>query len=66
MTLAQSLPIEMDRCRKIRENAREIGNPGVFLAALLDISIRKAEEAIMHGDTVTMLRAYEDLRTFKA
>jgi hypothetical protein len=63
--LAEALPQEQARCRKILEHVLEIGAPGAFLAMMLRKSLERAEHAAASGDTTGMLRAYCDLREYK-
>ncbi len=62
--LAEALPVEQARCREILEHSVEIGAAGAFLAAILRISLRKAEEASAAGDVAAMVSALADLRTY--
>ena len=64
-TLAEELPHQQERCRNILENALSIGAPGAFLAAMLRVSLAKAESAAAAGDTVAMLAACKDLQGYK-
>lgn len=64
-TLADELPSQQARCRKILESALSIGAPGAFLVAMLRVSLANAEKAAAAGDIVAMLAAYADLRSYK-
>lgn len=64
-TLADELPRQQARCREIMENARELGAPGLFLAAMLRQSLARAEQAAAAGDVALMLAAHEDLKGYK-
>ena len=64
-SLAEALPIEQARVRKVLTHYREIGPAGRFGAAMIEQSLRKAEQAAATGDVVAMLAAYEDLKTIK-
>ena len=64
-TLADELPSQQARCRKILENALSIGAPGAFLVAMLRVSLANAEKAAAAGDIVAMLAACADLRSYK-
>lgn len=64
-TLADELPQQQARCREIQSHAREIGSPGAFLVAMLEVSLRAAERAAASGDVVEMLRATQDLRSYQ-
>jgi len=61
-TLAEELPKEQTRCRELLLEYRRIGSAGVFGAAAIERSLREADEAVMSGDPVAMLRSYERLK----
>ena len=65
MTLADELPLEQARCRMIQGYARDIGAPGAFLVAMIGVSLARSERAAAAGDTVAMLEALVDLRSYK-
>jgi hypothetical protein len=64
-TIAEDLPKEQQRCREILENAQALGLAGGFLATQLKQSLSHAERAAAEGDVVAMIRAYEDLQSYK-
>jgi hypothetical protein len=64
-TLAEKLPEEMARVRKVLGHYKEIGPAGMFGAAMIEQSLRKADKAVMSGDLVTMIAAYQDLQEIK-
>lgn len=66
MTLGEALPIEMARCRDIMLHAQEIGAAGGFLVMVLQASLHKADKAVMSGDLVDMIQAYQELREYKS
>ena len=61
-TLAEQLPKEMARVRKVLGHYKEIGAPGMFGAAMIEQSLRAADKAVMSGDVVAMLAAFNDLK----
>ena len=65
MSVGEALPSQQARCRGILENAVEIGHPGLFLAAMLRVSLARAERAAVSGDVVEMIEAFQDLSTYK-
>lgn len=65
MSVGEALPAQQARCRNILEAAISIGAPGNFLAAMLRIDLRKAEEAVMSGDVVRMIEAHQALSTYR-
>jgi hypothetical protein len=64
-TVGDDFPRQQARVRRIQQCARDIGPEGQFLVMLTDQSLREAEAAAISGDLPRILRAYEDLRSFK-
>lgn len=64
-SLAEALPKEQARCRELVGRYKEIGPAGMFGALMIETALRQADQAVMSGDVVAMLRAYEELRLFK-
>ena len=66
MNLAEALPIEQARVRKLIEIYKEhCGNSGVFAVALMQNALNAAEKASAAGDTIEMLACYQELQSFK-
>jgi len=65
VTLAEALPRAQARVRALIPMYREIGNAGVFALAMMELSLRRADQASAAGDVVAMIRALEDLRGYK-
>lgn len=63
-TLADALPREQERVRELLVQYVEIGPAGAFAAAMMRQSLARADQAVMSGDVVAMLRSLEDLRGF--
>lgn len=61
-TLAEALPKEQARVRKVLGYYKEIGSAGMFGSTTIEQSLVKADEAVMSGDVVAMMKAYEDLK----
>jgi hypothetical protein len=61
-TLADKLPEEMARVREVLGHYKEIGPAGMFGAAMIEQSLRAADKAVMSGDLVAMISAYQDLK----
>ena len=61
-TLGDELPREQARCRELLVAYKEIGPAGAFGAAMIEQSLREADQASISGDIVAMLRAYEKLK----
>ncbi|MHB8123140.1 MAG: hypothetical protein ACYDG4_13400 [Desulfuromonadaceae bacterium] len=64
-SIGEEFPKEQARVRRLLETYASIGAPGLFAASLMKISLRQADEAAISGDPVAILRAYEDLRSYK-
>lgn len=61
-TLADALPKEMARVREVLGHYKEIGQAGMFGAAMIEQDLRAADAAVMSGDVVAMLRAHKALQ----
>jgi hypothetical protein len=64
-SVAEALPAEQARVRKLKELYLSIGPNGRPAALLMEMSLQRADQAVMSGDVVAMLAAYEDLKGFK-
>jgi hypothetical protein len=61
-TLADALPKEMARVRDVLGHYKAIGPAGMFGAAFIEQDLRAADKAVMSGDVVAMLKAYNKLK----
>ena len=61
-TLGDALPREIERCQELLVAYAEIGPAGAFGAAMIRADIAAAHKAMMEGDCVAMIRAYEALK----
>lgn len=61
-TLGDKLPEEMARVRSVLGYYKEIGPAGMLGAAMIEQSLRAADKAVMSGDLVAMISAYQDLK----
>jgi hypothetical protein len=64
-TLGDALPEQQARCRELLEQYVEIGPAGAFGAAMIRQALAKAERASISGDVIEMIRAHEELKSFK-
>lgn len=64
-TLGDALPREIERCQDLLVAYAEIGPAGAFGAAMIWSDIAAAHRAMMEGDCVAMIRAYEALKGCK-
>jgi hypothetical protein len=61
-SLGEKLPKELARVRVILGHYKEIGPAGMFGAVMIEQSLRAADQAIISGDLIAMIRAYKDLQ----
>lgn len=64
-TLGTALPKEIERCQKLLTQYAAIGPAGQFGGMVIRQDIAAAYKAMMEGDCVAMLRAYENLKGCK-
>ncbi len=64
VTLGEALPKQQARVRSLVSDYREIGPAGQFAIIMMEQSLRAADQAVISGDVVAMIRAYEDLKEF--
>ena len=62
MNFVDSLQHEIQRNKELLQSYQEIGPAGAFSAAVIEIKIREAEESLLHGEFVRMLRCYKMLQ----
>lgn len=60
--LAEALPREMARARVVLGHYKEIGQAGTFGAAMIEQDLQASDRAVMSGDVVAMLRAWNALQ----
>ena len=65
-TLGDALPKEMARVREVLGHYKEIGPAGMFGAAFIEQDLRAADKAVMSGDVVAMIAAYNKLKEIKS
>lgn len=65
-TLADALPKEQARVRKLMIAYRQIGPAGRFALAMMEASLRSADKAAAEGDVAAMISCLEDLRGYKS
>ena len=66
-TLGESLPKQQARVRKLILQYRDpmLSGAGSFAAAMMEASLRSADQAVISGDIVAMIQAYEDLKGYE-
>jgi hypothetical protein len=65
-SLAEALPAEQARVRELKEQYLSIGLAGRPAAFLMEQSLQRADQAVVSGDVIAMLAAYEDLKGYTA
>ncbi len=60
-TVGEDFPREQARVRELLGEYRRLGAVGAFGAAMLEQSLREADEAMASGDIVRILAAYKGL-----
>lgn len=65
VTLADALPREIERARKIEKVYRDLGQGALLVAEMIRITIEEAEKATAAGDTVGMLVTYQALLEYE-
>ncbi len=61
-SIGTELPKEIARVREILGYYKEIGSAGAFGAAMIEQDLSEADNAIISGDVVAMLRVYKKLQ----
>lgn len=65
-TLGDDFPKQQARVREVLGYYKEIGPAGAFGAAMIEATLRRADEAAISGDVVAMLRVYQELKEIEA
>ena len=65
-SIAEALPEEMARVRTVLGHYKEIGPAGMFGAAFIEQDLREADQAVMSGDIVRMIRSLKTLQEIEA
>ena len=61
-TIGDQLPKEIERCQELLGIYKSLGPVGVFGHAMISADIAEAHKAMMEGDLVGMVQAYEKLK----
>ena len=61
-TLGEEYPKEQARVREILGQYKEIGPAGAFGVAMIEDTLRRADEAVAAGDVVAMLCLFQEMR----
>jgi len=64
-SLAEALPREQERVRNLLPLYDAIPT-GILAATMMRNSLRQADQAVMSGDVIAMIRCYEDLKGYSA
>jgi hypothetical protein len=65
-SLGEALPKEQARVRKLILQYRDpmLCGAGNFAAMMMEKALKEADEAVISGDVVRMIQAYEDLKGY--
>lgn len=61
-SLGESFPEEQERCRELLTAYHEAGPAGMFAHAMLSDLLKRADRAAIEGDTVAMIRIYQEMK----
>lgn len=61
-SIGEEFPKEQARVREVLASYKAIGPPGAFGAAMIEIILREADQAMASGDLVAMLKAFHKMR----
>lgn len=61
-SLGEELPREQARVRKVLGHYKEIGPAGMLGAMMIEQALQRADQAVVSGDVVGMIRSYEELK----
>lgn len=61
-SLGEAMPKEQARVREVLSLYKALGPLGAFGAAHIEASLQLADEAVISGDVVEMIKAYEVLK----
>jgi hypothetical protein len=61
-SLGEEFPKEQARVRELLVEYKKLGAVGVFGAQMIEMALRRADNAAMSGDVARMIVAYKELR----
>ena len=64
-SLGEDYPNQQARCREALVHHREVGPAGAFGAAMIELTLKEADEAALAGDLVRMIAAYKAMVDIK-
>ncbi len=64
-TLAETLPEEIQRCKELMEQYKEIGPAGTFGFIMIRTAVERAIEADLSGNAISMAASYRELKECK-
>lgn len=62
ISVGDDFPKQQARVREILDYYKEIGVPGAFGAAMIEQTLAKADKAMVSGDIVAILAAYQEMK----
>lgn len=64
-SLGEQYPKEQARCREALEIYKSLGPLGMFGAANIEMTLQKADKAVISGDLVAMIEAFQEMQEVK-
>lgn len=64
-SLDEEYPKQQARLRELLEAYTEIGPAGAFGHAVISNVLRRADQAAIEGDTLAMIRIYQEMKEFQ-
>jgi hypothetical protein len=61
-SLGEEFPKEQARCRELLREYYKIGPAGRFGAAMIEQTLKDADQAVLSGDVVEMLQAFKKMQ----
>lgn len=65
MSIGSEMPKLQAKVREILGRYKDIGPAGAFGVMNIEASLRAADEAVISGDIIKIIQAYEDLKSIK-
>lgn len=65
ITVGDDFPRQQERMRECLQNGLDIGSSGRFYVAVCKEILKRADEAVISGDIVRILRSYTEMKEFQ-
>ena len=61
-TVGDDMPKQQQRCRELLKVYHDLGPAGGFGAMMIEQALRRADQAVISGDIVEIVRSYQELK----